>query len=136
MAIGWPKVWRRLGVGQRLVERRLADAERLRRDGDAAALEGQAGQREALAGRAEQLIGIDADVGEVEVHAAEAADAERIGAGAARDPLGVAGHDERADAAAGDVGLGGAEDDQQIGRGRVGHPHLLPDQPEAERRRA
>ncbi len=68
----------RLGVGQRFVERGLADAERLRGNGDAAALERQPGQREALARRAEQLVGIDADVVEVEVHAAEAADAERI----------------------------------------------------------
>ena len=69
-----------LRVGNRLVERRLPDAERLRRDRDAAALQ-----------RPHRQLGIPDRHGrapdrratvtiELEVHAAEAADAERIGA--------------------------------------------------------
>ena len=74
-----------LRVFERFGQRRSADAERLRGDGDASALESEAGHREALARRPQQLVRVDADVGEIEIHAAEAADAEGIGAGPALD---------------------------------------------------
>ena len=63
-----------LRVGDGLVERRLADAERLRRDRDASALQRPHREPEALVDAAEHLVVADGDV-EIEIHAAETADA-------------------------------------------------------------
>ena len=68
----------------RRVQRRLADAERLRRDRHATPTQRPHREAEALIDRAEHLIVAGADV-ELEIHAAEAADAQRIGTGRARD---------------------------------------------------
>ena len=68
-----------LGVRERRVERGLADAERLRRDRDAPAVERPHRDLEAVARSAEQRVGADAHVLQLEIGAAEAADAERVG---------------------------------------------------------
>ena len=113
-------------MAQRLVERRLAGAERLRGNRDAAAVERPQHDAEALARRAEQRVGIDPDVVKLEVHAAETADAERVGRGDALDAGRVHRHEERADAAAAHAGLRRGEHDHEVGRLGVGDPDLAP----------
>ena len=73
--------------------------ERLRGDRDAAALQRPHRQPESLIDGAEHLVVADLDV-EVEIHAAEAAHAERIGARRPRDARRVHRHEKRRDALA------------------------------------
>ena len=75
-----------LRVRERRVERRLPDAERLRGNRDAAAVERPHRDLEAVARAAEQRVGADAHVAQLQVGAAEPADAERLGARRAREP--------------------------------------------------
>ena len=107
----------------RLGDRRLADAERLRRNRDAAALQRPHREAEALIDRAEHLIVADVDV-ELEVHAAEPANAERIGAGRARDAGRVHRHEKRGDALPAQSGPRAREDDRHRCRVGVGDPDL------------
>src|SRR5262249_52311552 len=81
---------------QRLVERRLSDAERLRRNRDTAAVERPHREAETLIDRSEDLIIGHADV-QAEIDAAEPADAERVVAGAAADAGSVERHEKRRD---------------------------------------
>ncbi len=66
----------RARVRERLVERGLSDAERLRGNGDPPALERPHRQAEAAPNLTEHRVGADADVLEVQVHAAKSAHAE------------------------------------------------------------
>ena len=112
-----------LRVGDRLVERRLADAERLRRDRDAAALQRPHREPEPLIDVAEHLVVADGDV-EIEIHAAEAADAERVGARRARDARRVHRHEKRGDALAAQPRPRAREDDRDRRFLGVGDPDL------------
>ena len=118
----------RLVVGDRLAERfvlfrmsdrgiegRLADAERLRGDRDAPAVERPHCDLEAVAGTTEERIRLDTDVVELQVHAAKAAHAQRVGGRETLDAGRVERHQERADAAPAAPRLRRREDD---GHGR------------------
>ncbi len=65
-----------LGVGERLLESALGDADRLGRDADAAAVERRHGDLEALAVLAQALAGRDAHVVESQLGGAGGVDAE------------------------------------------------------------
>ena len=71
---------------ERLVQCRLARAERLRGDSHASAVEGAKDDTEPVARRAEQRVRIDAHVAQLEIHAAETAHAQRIGCRDALEP--------------------------------------------------
>ena len=83
-----------LGVRDGFVQRCRADAERLGGDRDAPALERPHGEAEPLVDRTQDLVVADADV-EIEVGAAEAPDAEGVGARGSRDARRVHRHQER-----------------------------------------
>jgi hypothetical protein len=57
-----PEGFARLGVLQRLSQRRRADAERLRRNRHASAVEGPHGDAESFARTAQERVGIQLDV--------------------------------------------------------------------------
>ena len=110
-------------MANRFGQRRLADAERLRGDGDSAALQRPHREAESLVHRTEDLTVGDLDI-EFEVHAAETADAERVGARRASDAGGIHRHDERRDALPAQVRPRRREDDGDGGDVGVRDPHF------------
>ena len=112
-----------LRVSDRLGNRRLADAERLRGNRHASALQRPHREPEALVDVSQHLIVGDLQV-EIEIHAAEAADAERVGAGGARNAGRVHRHQKSRDALSAQTRTRAGKHDGDRRFLRVRHPHL------------
>ncbi len=109
----------------RFVQRRLPHAERLRGDGDTPAVQRLTRDREALILGAQPLILRDDDIGQDQIHAAQATDAERVDAGLATDARAIERQEKRRDATPARAGLGRREHDREARRLAVGDPHLV-----------
>ena len=110
-------------VADGLVERRFADSQRLGGDRDPPALERPHREPESLIHLAEDVSVARRQV-EIEVHAPETADAERIGARRTADARRVHRHEKRRDALTAEPGPRAREEDRDGCLFGVRHPHL------------
>ena len=116
----------RLRVADRHLERRVADAEGLGGDGHPAAFEGPHRHLEAVVHRPDDMTCRHPDAGKRQVHAPEAAHAQRVDSGVAIDARRAHRHQERRDAVGAHARTRRREHEQHAGAFGVGHPRLPP----------
>ena len=110
-------------MGNRFGKRRFANPERLCGNRHAASLQCPRREPESLIDATEHLIVRDGDV-EIEIHAAEPADAQGVCARGARDPGRLHWHQKRRHALAAQAGTRAGEHDGHSGALSIGHPHF------------